>query len=228
MLQELFIVVIKSSMSEDERYDYFLITLRGEVRANWYKKAASLAKKAGITQGHLSKILNEKTKATFETQSKIAKACGYEKLEAFIEEGELEKMEDERPFTKKDREALKASKINIVSMTKQELRDLLSSVAYSTAMEIKGQPVFFDQGKETGHSQQSNIIDYQNPIKVKHYQKVNEFSNPEQALALNSLAVELDKIDPKEIDAVINFIKFRLDERRKNQGTNQANGTLGE
>ena len=61
----------------------------------------------------------------------------------------------------------------------------------------------------------NNILDYRNPIKVKHYQKINEFPDAMEALELNSLAVELSQVDPGGIKEVIGFIKFRLLDKKK-------------
>ena len=60
------------------------------------------------------------------------------------------------------------------------------------------------------------IHDYQDKYRALHHAKVDEFPEQKKALEMNSLAVDLCKINPREIDEVIDFIKFRLS---KNKGS---------
>ena len=55
-----------------------------------------------------------------------------------------------------------------------------------------------------------NIIDYQNPHKVNHHKKINEFINQEKALNMNSLAVYLEQLEPAELDRAIEYFKERI------------------
>lgn len=61
-------------MVDDARYKAFLNILESKMKREWSGKSAMLAKKAGISQGNLSKIKNNKTKATYETQVKLLEA----------------------------------------------------------------------------------------------------------------------------------------------------------
>ena len=72
-------------MEEDNKYNSFLAALDAEIKEHWYKRTSKLSVKAGMSQGNLSKIVNRKTKATLETQHKIAVACGYKSVSDFIQ-----------------------------------------------------------------------------------------------------------------------------------------------
>ena len=58
--------------------------------------------------------------------------------------------------------------------------------------------------------QPENIVDYKNPIKVKHHKVINEFPEPEEALEMNELAVEYVKKDPNAIRELIKYIKYQM------------------
>ena len=80
--------VIKKDMDSNRTYKQFLMALTQEVKDNWYKKTSKLADLASISQGNLSKILNEKIETTLDTQYRLAKACGYEYTD-FLAKGEF-------------------------------------------------------------------------------------------------------------------------------------------
>ncbi len=61
--------------------------------------------------------------------------------------------------------------------------------------------------KNTGTN---NICDLNNPYKVKHYELINLFPDQEKGLELNSVAVELARLEPADIDKVIDFINDRI------------------
>jgi len=80
-------------------------------------------------------------------------------------------------------------------------------------------------GTSTGEDSKpgNSILNIENdhPALKKHYRLLRQFPNPEKALELNSLAVDLTKIEPGEIDKVINFIKERLEFQRTIKGITQ-------
>lgn len=61
-------------LMDNPDYEYFLVALDYEIKNNWHKKAYLFAKKAGMSQGNISKIANKKIYAPYETQLKIIKA----------------------------------------------------------------------------------------------------------------------------------------------------------
>jgi len=75
-------------MDSNRTYKQFLTALTQEVKQNWYKKTSKLAALASISQGNLSKILNEKIETPLDTQFRLAKACGYEYTD-FLAKGEF-------------------------------------------------------------------------------------------------------------------------------------------
>ena len=72
-------------MITESSYDLFLSALTAEIKNNWYKKTGQLALKIGITQGHLSKIVNKKVQAREDTQLKIANFFKHKSVESFIQ-----------------------------------------------------------------------------------------------------------------------------------------------
>ncbi|MCG8639459.1 MAG: helix-turn-helix transcriptional regulator [Desulfobacterales bacterium] len=54
------------------------------------------------------------------------------------------------------------------------------------------------------------IVNYGDSDNVKLHKKINEFSNLEKGHRLNLLAVELEKIDPDELEAGIKYFETRL------------------
>lgn len=63
-------------MEKDLTYRKFLAELDNAVRGKWFRKTGALAKRAGISQGNLSKIINRKVIPGYETQEKILDAIG--------------------------------------------------------------------------------------------------------------------------------------------------------
>lgn len=57
-------------------YVQFHLALKHMAKKNWYRKQKALAKKIGISEGHLSDIIKNKKQASFETQVALAQACG--------------------------------------------------------------------------------------------------------------------------------------------------------
>lgn len=65
-------------MERDVIYNRFLAELDSALRGKWYRKTGALAKKAGVSQGNLSKIINRKVVPGQDTQEKILEAIGVE------------------------------------------------------------------------------------------------------------------------------------------------------
>lgn len=62
-----------------------------------------------------------------------------------------------------------------------------------------------------------NIIDYRDVHNLNQHKKINEFSDQEKGYRLNVLAVELEKIDPDELEAGIKYFETRLEIARQKQ-----------
>lgn len=56
----------------------------------------------------------------------------------------------------------------------------------------------------------------------KHHRKIEEFLDHEKAFQLNEIAVELEKIDPKEIDKAIDYLRERLEISRILKGPSRT------
>jgi hypothetical protein len=69
------------------------------------------------------------------------------------------------------------------------------------------------EGTPGQESVERNIVD---PIVKEHERLIRQFPNPSKGLEMNREAVELAKIDPSEIDDVIEYIKFRKERALKN------------
>ena len=57
-------------------YVQFHLALKYLVKEKWHRKQKFLAKKINLSEGHLSDIIKNKTKASFDTQVALAQACG--------------------------------------------------------------------------------------------------------------------------------------------------------
>jgi transcriptional regulator with XRE-family HTH domain len=63
---------------EDPRYKKFITILKQMATTTWHRRTGAMAQEAGISQGHLSRIINGKNIAPYDVQVAIAIACGYE------------------------------------------------------------------------------------------------------------------------------------------------------
>lgn len=62
------------------------MALNHETKTNWPRQKNALAMEAGVSSSTITDILQENSKATYETRAALATACGYEYLE-FLEFG---------------------------------------------------------------------------------------------------------------------------------------------
>ncbi len=148
------------------------------------------------------------------TQPKLAKKLGVS--QSMISDIEKGKKDGSAELREKIAEYFKIPYSDFLELGREKLQPDISLIEKTVRKVL-------DEG-----NQSNNIIDYQNPIKVKHYQKVNEFPDPVVALELNTLAVELAHIEPKAVKEVIDFIKFKIGGRTREHTAPSKNGTRGE
>jgi len=192
------------SPTKDPIYKRFLTALKYEAKKNWHRQKNALAMEIGVSPSTITDILQENSKATFETREALARACGYE-YEEFLEFGRklLAKKGEEPvaidPFVEAIREYIKENNLELTPENAQKAVRALKE--YAKAREDDPENI---------------VLEYQELVKG--------FKNKKKGLLANKLMIRLEKLSRREFYKFIADLEGLVEELEEQEegGTNKA------